>query len=129
MLHGFEKSILADSLQPPQDQRMVDLLMGLLYAMGEPCNDVLCVLIIDLADVFKPESSLGGIALNHFRRSVKVEACATTPLNPAALRNELITYQHRLSGRPSHLLNRLIAVDPGACFDRLVLMDYCCNPG
>src|SRR5215211_2173822 len=93
---------------------MVDLLLRALNAMGEPIDDVAGMAWEDFSDVIEPWLHVA-LLRDNCRRPIQVEHSASQPLDPAAFSDQLILDFRRLPGRPGHLFDRAICVEPRAC--------------
>lgn len=60
VLDWFEQGILADALFTAEYQRVVDLYVWVLDAMGEPSNDMVGVVGVDIPDVVDPLAGQAG---------------------------------------------------------------------
>ena len=68
---------------------------------------------IDLVDVIEPEArALVSVAGLDRRRPIEVEAGDALPLDPAAFGDQAVVDQHRQAGRPCHLLDGPVLVEP-----------------
>ncbi len=114
VLDRFEHRVLADALRAAEHERVVDLLLRPLHAVGQPQDHVLGLLAVDLADVLQPRPGLAGIAWLDLRRPVEVETAHAAALDPAARRDEAVADDHRQARCPRHLLDRLVLIQPSA---------------
>src|SRR5262249_55220037 len=107
-----KERVLPDSLTAAQEQRVIDLLLWMLHTMREPPHDMFSVVRVESGDVIEPDSSLASVAEFNVRRPIKVEGRAAMSTHPSAIRDQPILDQHRLAGRPRHLFNRAILIEP-----------------
>src|SRR5262245_53705228 len=98
---------------------MVNLLVRVLNAVGEPQHDVAGVVGIDALDMLNPGRSLVGDSWHNGRCPVEVETGNTGPVDPAAVRNQSAGDQLGLAGYPRHLLDGTVLIEPPACFNLL----------
>ena len=82
--------------------------------MGEPRDDVIGVVRIDLTDVIEPGIGFLGVAQHKTRRAVEVEAGHIFALDPAAEDDQPVLDQHRQARAPGHLFDRPVLVEPSA---------------
>ena len=61
-LDRLEQRVLADALLAAEHERVVDLLLRPLHPVGQPFDDVVGVVRIDVADVVEPRAGLVGVA-------------------------------------------------------------------
>src|SRR5215475_10038702 len=101
MLHGFEQCILADTLRAAEHERVVEFVLGKLYAMRQPVDDVVNIIGKDFLDMVAPNIGLGCVAELDHRCAVEIEYCAAGMVDEAAFANQPIADQHPLAWRPS----------------------------
>ena len=107
---------------------MVDLLLGPLYPVRQPLDDVIGFVAKNRGYVFKPPFGLFRIPQFDGRRPVEVETTHAPPLNPAAVRDQAISDHHWLARRPGHLFDGPVLVEPCARRQRLVANENRRNP-
>jgi hypothetical protein len=108
----FQERVLADALEPAEDERVVDLFVGPLHAMSEPRDDVIRVVGIDIGDVFEPACRLTRLSRPDPWRTIQVEAGGAGLRDPAAVGDKLIPDQHRMTRDPGHLFDGAVLVQP-----------------
>src|SRR5713226_4621554 len=93
---------------------MVDFFLWALDQVREPLHDVLGIITEHLADVIEPRAGLCRVAWSDRRRPVEIEAGHIVPSDPSAFGYQSIADQHGQAGRPGHLLNRPVLIEPRA---------------
>src|ERR1700733_8109988 len=119
MLDRLQHGVLSNAWDAAEHQPMVDLFLRALHAMGEPFDDVVGFVGVNLPDVFDPRLGFGGIARRGPRRPVEVEYCHARPFYPTAVTDESVADELGQSRGPGHLLNRRVLRQPRARFDCL----------
>src|SRR5262249_31069827 len=100
---------------------MVDLVGGALHTVRQPIELVFGIIAKHTTHVVEPWPGLGRIAGDDRWTSIEIEAHHTLVLDPSAFRDQLVFDDHWHTWRPCHLLDRMIAVQPGAGRDNLWL--------
>src|SRR6516164_3548145 len=77
--------------------------------------------------MIEPSIGLAWITRPEGRRPIKIEAAHTWALNPAAERDQAIPDNFWRAGRPRHLLDGFVAVEPCGCLDRFMLAVLFCR--
>ena len=73
MLDRLNDGVLADAHGAAEHQRVVDLVLGALHPVREPCDDVLKVIREYLLHEIEPEIGLVRIAVLDCRRAIEIE--------------------------------------------------------
>src|SRR5262249_51315940 len=116
MLDRLEQRILADALRSAEHEPVVDLLLGSLYPLRQPPDDMVRVPrgVEDAAHVLDPRAGLGGVAHLDAGRPIEVEAGHALAAHPAAVDHQPVGNELRQAWAPGHLLNRPVLVEPTA---------------
>src|SRR5262249_58740235 len=93
---------------------VIDLVSRALHAVRQPVKQVLNVVAKHAAHVVEPWPGLGGSAGDDRRCSIEVEAFNAAMLDPAAFGDQSAVNNHWQAGRPCHLLDRPMPIEPRA---------------
>src|SRR4051812_8931047 len=91
---------------------MVDLLLRSLNPVRKPIDNMVGLVRVNQPNVLNPRGSLLWVARLDYRGSIEIETGHATPFNPAALKDELVSYRDRQSRSPGHLLHGPELIDP-----------------
>jgi hypothetical protein len=91
---------------------MIDLIAGMLPVIGQPFDDVLGLVGIDLVDVVDPRLRFAAVTWNDARRPVEIEACGPALFHPTAGHRQAVRDEQRQSGMPRRLLDALVFINP-----------------
>src|SRR5262249_50719642 len=111
-LDRLQQRILADALGAAKHERMVDLLLRALYPLRQPVNDVHGVVRENLVHMFEPTLGFARIAELEPRLAIEIETGDTALLDPAAVRDQTVAYQHGLARAPCALRQCPVSIEP-----------------
>src|ERR1700720_1428742 len=93
---------------------MINLVLRSLHSVPQPLDDMVDVIGKDSAPVVDPRPGLCRVARPDCRRAIEVETAHIAPLDPPPLGNQPVPNDHRQTGRPSHLLDGSVLIEPQA---------------
>jgi hypothetical protein len=126
-LDRLKRCILADALTATEHDGVIDLVSRALHAVRQPVKQVLNVVAKHAVHVVEPWPGLGGSAGDDRWCSIEVEAFNAAMLDPAAFGDQSAVNNHWQAGRPCHLLDRPVPIEPragGSGFWFAALIEY-----